>query len=660
MDDDFSICVGATSLNTTPKDWKCNQQNILNAISEARENGVEVLCLPELCITGYGCEDEFHAPYVSDLALDILFNEIAPYAHGIALTVGFPFQFKGAVYNTTAIMVDGKVSALIPKQNLAGDGVHYEPRYFKPWPVGQHTDILIHGQRIPFGDVMISLDGVYIGLEICEDAWVAERPGVNQAKNGVDIILNPSASHFSFDKHQIRKRFVEEGSRAFQCVYVYANLLGNESGRYIYDGDCLIATEGHLLARTKPFSFQQINGIVARVKLTPNRVNRHRQSSFRPENENPMRIIDTHFKKRSVVPTVEPICFINQMERAEQFQKAIALGLFDYLRKSRTKGFAISLSGGADSSACLCLVYFMVQDLLLNYPDHPYLKELGIQSGESVQSAMNKMCYCAYQSSDNSSTKTLTAAQKLAAQTNTLFDEISIQPMVDHLEGNLKNSLGRSLSWENDDITRQNIQARSRAPFIWAAANAFQFLLLTTSNRSEAAVGYCTMDGDTAGSLAPIGGIDKDFLSQWLIWAYQKGIDALKDVIALKPTAELRPENFDQSDESDLMPYPVLNQIQKWAVVQKLSPSAIFHQLVNEHFPTPSDSDYLCAFNWVKKYFRLWSMNQWKRERYAPSFHVDDENLDPRGWCRFPILSGNYVLELEKLEGELQSLMSPN
>jgi NAD+ synthase (glutamine-hydrolysing) len=226
-----------------------------------------------------------------------------------------------------------------------------------------------------------------------------------------------------------------------------------------------------------------------------------------------------------------------------------------------------------------------------------------------------------------------------------------VQTLVDEYERILSGYLERPLTWEADDISRQNIQARCRAPGIWAIANASNLLLLSTSNRSEAAVGYCTMDGDTAGSLSPVAGIDKTFLRQWLVWVELEHLPILSLVNDLEPTAELRPLSADQTDEEDLMPYPVLNRIQKLAVVEKKSPRDIFDCLRDEI----EGSDAQTIFNWLKRYFTLWSRNQWKRERYAPSFHVDDENLDPRSWCRYPILSGGYADELAQLERELRA-----
>jgi NAD+ synthase (glutamine-hydrolysing) len=212
--------------------------------------------------------------------------------------------------------------------------------------------------------------------------------------------------------------------------------------------------------------------------------------------------------------------------------------------------------------------------------------------------------------------------------------------------GKIEHALGRDLTWQTDDLALQNIQARVRAPGIWLLANVQNCLLITTSNRSEASVGYCTMDGDTAGSISPIAGVDKDFVKKWLRWAQTAlGYEGLRHVNALQPTAELRPLADKQTDERDLMPYVLLNRIERLAFYDRLSPAAVLAQLVAEE-PTYA-SEQLRAY--VKRFYQLWSRNQWKRERYAPSFHLDDYNVDPRSWLRFPILSGGFGQELAEL-----------
>jgi NAD+ synthase (glutamine-hydrolysing) len=242
------------------------------------------------------------------------------------------------------------------------------------------------------------------------------------------------------------------------------------------------------------------------------------------------------------------------------------------------------------------------------------------------------------------------------------FIEWSVDAIVEDYERTVSEAVGCELAWERDDVALQNIQARARGPGAWLLANLRHALLLTTSNRSEAAVGYATMDGDTCGGLAPIAGIDKAFLLDWLKWMETTGpasigpLPALAVVNGLPPTAELRPPAASQTDEADLdlMPYRVLDAVERAAIRDKQLPIEVF-ETVRPQFPE-YDAQQMGA--WVERFFRLWCRNQWKRERYAPSFHLDDENLDPKTWCRFPILNSGFERELAELRAHVRAIKS--
>jgi NAD+ synthase (glutamine-hydrolysing) len=258
---------------------------------------------------------------------------------------------------------------------------------------------------------------------------------------------------------------------------------------------------------------------------------------------------------------------------------------------------------------------------------------------------------CVYQSTANSGPVTRHAARVLAAAVGATFHEFDVEPLVRGYEAIVSRAIGRPLAWDRDDVALQNIQARVRSPGVWMLANLTGALLVSTSNRSEAAVGYATMDGDTSGGIAPLAGIDKAYLRRWLRWLERDGpeglgpIPALAAVNAQAPTAELRPAASGQTDEDDLMPYEILDAIERSAIRDKQTPLESWRRLRGEFLG--HDPRQLAA--WTERFFTLWSRNQWKRERYAPSFHLDDENLDPKTWCRFPILSGGFARELADL-----------
>ena len=653
------IKVAAAVVNQTPLDWDGNKANILAAIDDARRQGVSILCLPELCITGYGCEDAFHSPGVGAMALRVL-REILPATGGLVVSLGLPLMVQNGLFNAACLVADGRIIGFVAKRFLAGDGIHYEPRWFKPWPAGVRADVTIDGQAYPIGDVYFDVGGVRIGFEICEDAWVAKRPGGDLALEGIDVILNPSASHFAFGKLETRKRFVIEGSRAFGVTYVYANLVGNEAGRVIYDGGALIASAGRLRAAGPRFSFRDHHLTTAVVDVDVTRMSQSRTASFEPAvGGRADDRVAAPFGYPPIVPEAavkeEPCWETGAHVKEEEFTRAEALALFDYMRKSRSGGFVVSLSGGSDSTAVVCLVRLMADLAVRELGIEQFRSKLAylktVQAAVDASSAMRALLITAYQGTENSSDVTRHAARAVAEAVGAEHLEFDIGGINRAYTDLVSGAIGRRLTWEADDLALQNIQARVRAPGVWMLANLRNALLLATSDRSEAAVGYATMDGDTAGGLSPLGGIDKDFLRNWLRWLERQGPDGvgpmpvLSVVNAQVPKPELRPLAMQQTAEADLMPYDLLDAIERAAIRDKQTPAEVF-MLVRPVFPQ-HDAQQLGA--WVERFFRLWCRNQWKRERYAPSFHLDDANLDPKTWCRFPILSGGFERELAEM-----------
>jgi NAD+ synthase (glutamine-hydrolysing) len=618
------IKIGGAALNQIPMHWENNLKNIRDAVTEAKESGIKILCLPELCLTGYGCEDLFLSDWISEKAMAFL-PEISPLTKDISTTIGLPVRLNGKTYNCVAVYQDGALLGITAKQFLANDGVHYEPRWFTPWTAGEKISIDINGQRIPFGDLTYRLYGVHTGFEICEDAWRENRPACRLVGKNIQLILNPSASHFAFGKSHHREKLTVQGSGKFHCYYVYTNLLGNEAGRMIYDGEIVIAGHGKVINYNEKLSFKDVNLISAEID---------------PVNANP----------ESQYSTIPP------ENKYEIFAQVESLALFDYLRKSQSQGFVLSLSGGADSSTCAILVAEMIkrsfeeigfeQSLKKLHLDHFIDECRSLDPVSRRKFIINKIFHCAYQGTKNSSRETLESAKQLALEIGANFYEWKIDDEVSSFTNKIEHTIDRNLTWQNDDITLQNIQSRVRAPIIWMLANIYNSLLLVTSNRSEGDVGYSTMDGDTSGSIAPIAAIDKYFILQWLSWAEKHlGYKSLSYVNSLNPTAELRPLELSQTDEDDLMPYHVIVQIEKLAIRDKYAPKEIFQKLKSENLEDPE-----LLKSHIKKFFRLWCRNQWKRERTAPAFHMDDFNVDPRTWCRFPILSSGYFDELSELD----------
>lgn len=613
----MSIRIASSNLNQTPLDWEKNLNNIKESIDLARKNNVKILCLPELAITGYGCQDLFYHNWFINKSYELL-NEIKLLTKSITVIVGHPISFKEKLYNSCCIIKNQKILGFFLKSNLPNDGIHYEKRWFEAWKFGKVDKINFNEESYPIGTIQIEYsNNLTLGFEICRDMWGIERPAnyISTKKNL--IIFNPIASHFAFKKFDFRKDLVVDSSKKFNCTYISVNLLGNESGKVIFEGDTILASKGELISVNNRFSFDDysfsfydidFNNIIA--------------------------------EKNYMTPNI-----------FEEFIDAFSLGLSNYLFKSKLNGFALSLSGGLDSSCIAILIYEMIKRIVIKKGVEEINQKLNLNLEKSndlhsnVRIIINKILFTAYQETENSSETTKESAKILSNFIGSNHYEWSIDTQINGIIDKISLATSRSYTWDKDDLALQNIQARVRSPFIWFIANSNNLLLLSTSNRSESSVGYSTMDGDSSGSISPIAGIDKIFIKNLLKYLQNEfGYECLSKVLKLKPSAELKPLNYRQYDENDLMPYEILSKIERYFIKERKSPIEIFNKLKKDKI---AEENSLKKF--IKTFFDLLGKNQWKRERTAPSFHFDDYSLDSALWFRFPILSKNFKEELKKL-----------
>ena len=652
--------VAAATLNQVPMDWEGNTRRILSQIKQAQSEKVGVLCFPELAITGYNCEDMFFSLHVARQSV-ITLQEIARRCDNIIVFVGLPFYAKGSMYNCVAVIQNKKIIGIVAKKVLPREGVHYESRWFEAWSFGEVAQVIVDGEHIPFGDLRFEFGKVNIGLEICEEAWGARGAAHAHALAGTELIVNCSASHFALGKYKTRENLVRNASRAMQVNYLYTNLVGLENGRLVYDGGVLLGQSGEITCRGQRFEWGDGSLVVHDIDLDEVRVAKLRNRSLTQTYESTMQDMVV---KGSPIVHPGPRSRISEKyvgnatkvrTREEEFYWAETLALYDYLRKTGAKAYVLSLSGGCDSGSVAVLIAHMIAETHKKLGPKRMSKVFQIipdGPADDPKSWIKEMLVLVYQATENSSATTQQAAATLAAELGATFHSCSIQDIVGSYTGAVSQMIGRDLNWDEDDLALQNIQARTRSPLIWLLANLHHAVLVSTSNRSEAAVGYATMDGDTSGGLAPIAGIDKMFLRHWLKWAHEDcqyglgSLSSLSKILEQQPTAELRPAERAQTDEEDLMPYEILNRIEKWLVRDRMAPLSIHAKL--EAMYTDIDSNLLKSY--LQKFLRLWCQSQWKRERLAPGFHVDDESLDPKTWCRFPVLSSGFVKEIKDLE----------
>lgn len=596
--------IGGATVNQTPLDWEGNFLNIKEAIQEAKLQRVELLCFPELSITGYGSEDLFLSNWYLKKALECV-QMVLPLTEGMTVCIGTPLKVEGQLYNTMAIIEEGELCSFVVKQTLAIDGLHYEYRWFKGWEPGKIVTIEIFGQEIPVGDIIYEKKGIKYGFEICEDAWRGtHRPGYRLRERGVSLILNPSASHFVMGKSLVREELVEESAELLQVTYFYINLLGNEAGRAVFDGEMLMASAGKLRLKNTLLSFQNFQ-------------------------------LKTFFLHNQPKPVK------SVHEKNKEFIKASSLALFDYLRKSKTKGFVLSLNGDVNSAAVAVLVAEMVRRGIEALGVEEFLNKLNVSfkpvTADPLREITGQLLFTVYQGTTGSPGEPLESARQLAESIGATFYNWQVSEEIDSYTKKIQEVLGTILTGQHDHLALKNLQASAKSPMLGMLADIKQAILLSTSDRNELDLGYSNLDGDTSGSLAPIASVDKPFISEWLKWAQSSlGYNGLSLVNSLKPA---------ETDEDEPILYTIILEIERLAIQDKRSPADIY-LILQEELTLPSKHLKHC----IRIFFKLWVANQWKREKLAPSFHLDEFNVDPKTWCRFPILSGGFEAELRELE----------
>ncbi len=676
-----SARVAAASVNQTVGDWDGNVARLRAAIRAAREARARLLVLPEMCIPGYSLGDRLLMRGTIERSWQAL-QTLLPDTAGLVVLVGLPVGHRGVLYNAVAVLADGAIVGVVPKENLATGDVQYENRWFSGWQRGRVEILEWDGLQIPFGTLIFSARGLgRFGIEICEDGWKGSRPGSLLALAGAHLIANPSASWFVLGKHRVRREMVTQISREDHVAYVYASLLGCDATRLIFDGTVLIAQDGVVLGEGRRFAFGSDVELVARtLDLGALAHTRSEEGSWREQVEAlvrgdfgeipPVVAIPGDFSTDDAPPAPPPYwlegtdakpvdpslswlaeagLIPRQPEEQDlphlELELALCTGLDEYTRKCGIPGFTLALSGGRDSAMCALLVARM----------YHYRH----RDAAAARAALAEHFTCAYLATENSSAATHSAAERVAVGLGARFLDGDIQAAVDTHLAIAGAMSGTALSWANPahDVPLQNVQARLRGSLIWLFANLQGNLLIATSNKSEAGVGYATMDGDTSGGIAPLADVPKSLVIVWLAWARRfHALPFLDDVAAVPATAELRPPGRSQTDEDDLMPFGILDQLLYLFVQRGQEPLEMFRTL----WPTvggPSYAGDARAFAaHVRKFVRLLCAAQWKRERFAISFRVTAFDLDPKTGFRFPPVQAPFTKELAELDAYVETL----
>jgi NAD+ synthase (glutamine-hydrolysing) len=547
------IRVAMAQLNTVVGDLDGNVARVLEALEEAEQAGADVLACPELAVTGYPPEDLVLKPgFVADNRAAL--EKIAARTGNCVAVVGFVDAGRD-LHNAAAICAHGEILGIYRKRLLPNYAVFDEQRTFVP------------------GDEPLQLyviAGVSVGVSICEDAWSPTGPIAAHAAGGAELVLNINASPFYAGRVSERERMLATRAADASCALVYVNQVGGQD-ELVFDGASLVFdADGSLVARAPQFVEQ-----VSLVDLDVEPVYRKRQIDPRGwlRGEALRKVVISH---HSETDELRPPVIAPMPDRDEEIYEALVLGTRDYVRKNGFTDVVIGLSGGIDSSLVACVA----ADAL--GPEHVH--------GVSMPSRY---------SSDGSRTD----AQELADNLGIELRTIAIEPA----HASLLEMLAPSFGDRAPDLTEENLQSRVRGVVLMALSNKFGWLVLTTGNKSEMAVGYSTLYGDTAGGFAVI----KDVLKTavYRLCAHRNTIGPAPvippDVLTKPPSAELRP---DQRDDQSLPPYEVLDPVLAAYVEGDLTASELIASGYDEAV--------------VRRVTRLVDLAEYKRRQSPPGVRV--------------------------------------
>jgi NAD+ synthase (glutamine-hydrolysing) len=527
--------VALAQLNPVVGDIRGNARKISENMARGRDEGAALVVFPELSLTGYPPEDLLLKTSFLDAA-DVALQELAGQTHGIAAVVGYPEKAED-VYNSAAVLADGDVVATYRKMYLPNYGVFDEQRYFQS---GAEAAI-------------VELNGIPLGLSICEDIWEPGPPAMTEALAGAQVILNLSASPYRMGVGARRERMLIQRAVDNLTAVVFVNTVGGQD-ELVFDGHSLaIDQDGEVLARAPQFeealTFCTIDPraiTAARLRETRHRANVRRQRRSSHIAEPPVFTLASISTERESDAEVVSGDLADTLSDEAEVYAALRTGLRDYAEKNGFERVVIALSGGIDSA----LAALVAADAL---------------GPERVT--------CVSMPSPYSSEGTRNDARTIAENLGVDFREISIEQAM----GAYEEMLSEAFEGREPDVAEENVQARIRGNVVMALSNKFGWLVLATGNKSELSVGYATLYGDMAGGFAVLKDVYKTWVYRLVRWRNeQEGRELVPaSVLDRPPSAELRHE---QRDDESLPPYDLLDRILEGYIEQDLDAVELVHR----------------------------------------------------------------------------------
>ena len=632
---DGYIRVGCATPDVKVADCSYNAGKIVEMALKASNKDVSVLVFPELCITGYTCQDMFLHKSLIDSAFESLMSIADDTSElEMVLIVGLPIAKNNKLYDCAAVLCKGEILGIVPKSIIPGYGEFYETRYFAPLDEDDMSDY----QEIPFGKMIFRNEDhpeVTFGIEICEELWVPDNPSVYYCMAGATLIFNPSASDEVIGKASYRKRLVSMASAKQLCGYVYCDCgFGESTSDLVFAGHDLICENGRVLAERRGYD----EGLIwADVDLDRISHERLKMNTFYSEISSSFPIISMNFELPDIdVPAREisrlPFVPADLMERDSRCEDIInmqAMGLATRLKAIGCKTAVIGLSGGLDSTLALIVTVHAF--------DH-----LGI-SRENIR-AVTMPCF-------GTTSRTKNNSVELARSYGVPIKEINIaKSVMQHFE-----DIGQSP--DVHDVTYENAQARERTQVLMDIANQNGGIVVGTGDLSELALGWATYNGDHMSMYGVNGSIPKTLVRHLVCYEAKRVAESapalsavLMDIFNTPVSPELLPPdesgNIAQKTEDIVGPYELHDFFLYYFVRYGFAPSKIYRMALIA-FEGEYDGD--TVYKWLKTFIRRFFTQQFKRSCLPDGPKVGTVALSPRGDLRMSS-DTSFAVWMEDLE----------
>ena len=631
--------VAAATPQIRVADVNFNSEAIIAKAKECYEEGASVIVMPELCVTGYTCQDLFYQETLLKAAKDALANiEKETKNLDALLFVGLPLEHKGKLYNVAAVLMKGEVLGFVPKRYIPMYHEAYEGRTFAEG-VEIPVSVRYNGKEVPFGTNILfevkegALEGLSVACEICEDLWVGNAPSVRHALAGANVIVNLSASSESVGKDAYRNMLVTSQSARLLAGYVYCSAAEGESTQdLVFGGHNMICESGKMLAECKNFTPETI---YAELDIERLRHERRKMNTYSSKAEEHYQVVAISFKEKetSLTRTFSQSPFVptdikKLTERCEEILSIQAYGLKKRLEHIGCKNVVLGISGGLDSTLAM-LVTVKAFDLLGF--DRANIHAITMPCFGTTDRTYDNACTL---------TKTLGAS----------LEEIDIKEAVTVHFRDIKHDANVH------NVTYENSQARERTQILMDIANRENGLVIGTGDLSELALGWATYNGDHMSMYGVNAGVPKTLIRHLVkYYADTCGNEVLKkvllDVLDTPVSPELLPPVdgvISQKTEDLVGPYELHDFFLYYMLRWGYTPAKIY-RIACYTFAGVYDNETI--LKWLKTFYRRFFTQQFKRSCLPDGPKVGSVGLSPRGDLRMPsdACATLWMTELETL-----------